>query len=211
MVTYFGPCGISLILSAPGYGHLNKGGSYGRYDHHDQSPYQTACTTLIVIRAAKAPEQHGPLGHSGDVGYGARYDSSYGAYQYIPVADMCEFVCKDPFQLLAVEEPQDTLCDRDRSVVRVPPGGKGIRGLLGYEVNLGLRYPGLLRESCYYRMELRGLCFRNLPGPAHLQGKLVAVPVSKKVHRAGHHQGYGHACAATQCPSDEQKESREGG
>ena len=101
---------------------------------------------------------------------------------------MAKLVAQNTGELAFVENAPDTLSDGHGRMFGIAPCRERVRGFLRNDVNLRHRQTRSDGEIANDAIELRIIVCGNLLGAIHLQNDLVAEPVAKEIHGAGHDQ-----------------------
>src|ERR1700677_157555 len=113
------PGGIGLVFPGPGHGKLNKCRSDGGENEHENT---TAIHAAAAVPAAATAENTGETGGLREQGERSGERGGDGTGEDVTIPHMPQLVSEHAFQLLVIEELENTLGDRDRSMLGVASG-----------------------------------------------------------------------------------------
>ncbi len=111
---------------------------------------------------------------------------------------MTKFVRQHAFQFLVVQQIQNALGHRNRSMLRIAAGGKSIRRIGRNHINLRHRQADLLRHALDHVVDARQLLTRHRLSAVGSQCDLVGKEIGDEVGDRGDAQRQQHAVLATQ-------------
>ncbi len=155
---------------------------------------------------AVVPEEQGKVGKHRN---GAGNDGGQCHHQRVTVPDMAELMGDHAFQLVVVQNLEQPAGRRNRGMLRIAPGGKGV-GLVGFDhIDRRHREPRSGGQPAHGRDKTPLAHGIRRPGPIHSQHELIRLPVGPDVHRPGKQQGENHAAGAADQIADGQKQTRQ--
>jgi hypothetical protein len=131
------------------------------------------------------------------------------AGQDIAIPHMPQLVGQHSFKLFIVEKIEDALGYGDGCMFGVAPGGKGIRGITGDDIDSGHgeRHAGqyALHDLVHAGQLLAGDRLRLVHG----QRQLVGIEVAEEIHPGGNKESQDHSIAAAKMSAEENEKEGE--
>ena len=152
----------------------------------------------LFIAVAIAAEDHRPLRHLRQIADRAGQGRRNGADENIAVLHVGQFVTQNPGKFSLVEDPADSVRDRNRGVLRITPRREGIRGVLRQQVDFGHRQSGPLRQILHHAVELRIVLRSYFLTAIHFENDFVTKPIAEEIHAAGYQQRNDSSLAAAE-------------
>ena len=129
----------------------------------------------------------------------------------VVILDMCEFVGDHAGELLARERLDETGGHRNRRVLRIASGGKGVRLRIIHQEDARHRQAGAPGEFADETDKLgRGMAV-DLMGAVHRQHHAVRVPVGEQIGRRRDHERDNRASGAADQIADAHEQASEAG
>ena len=124
---------------------------------------------------------------------------------------MSKFVSKNAFEFFIIQQLQNSLRNRNRSVARISSRSERVRGVGWNHVHLRHRNADLLRQPLDSPISARELFARNWLCAIHCQSNLVGEEIRDEVHDSGKGQCQKHSVLTAECASNEHQDQRKSG
>ena len=144
-----------------------------------------AHATIVAVAIASA-EKHPELGQHGD-GAGDRRRNRH--QQRVVIFDVRKFVRDDSRKFIARKHAEQPGCDCDGTMLRIAPGGEGIRLRIVHHKDARHRKLSALGEFGHHVNEFGGGVLVDFLGALRRQHKLVGIPVRYEIRRRGDKEG----------------------